>query len=441
MSKISRFHGFFHRFFRSIFTKLIFISLLTWVLILITVVAAFFISKQREGKSFYNNFNLYIEYIVEDLGSSPDRAKAMAISERTGLHIAYIGENENWSTRDGFPDVNGIDFHPVCDNLKYTLGKRIGHHIMRVETENGLLFFYFVRMDDDSRHGAIHLFLIVIISVILLACYFTLKKILQPLRWLGAGVEQVAHGNLDHKVPVRGRDELTELSEGFNEMVGRLKKMLTTKEHLLRDISHELRSPLTRMKVALELINDDDLKSEVEQDIVEMEHMINGILESARDHHQSKEQEKVLCNIGEIVLSVTTKYTKSTPTVRFTSPTSVVRSRVDENSLRILCTNLIENALKFSTETSVPVLVTLSCKDKVFTLSVTDSGSGISEKELPYIFEPFYRVDKSRSRKTGGYGLGLSLCKAIVEAHGGRISATSTVNMGTTIQLIFPLEK
>ena len=101
--------------------------------------------------------------------------------------------------------------------------------------------------------------------------------------------------------------------------------------------------------------------------------------------------------------------------------------------------DLSDNAVKFSDSDSDPIRITVKSRPPHVVVQIIDNGIGIPPDELPFIFEPFYRVDKSRTKDTGGYGLGLSLCKTIMEAHGGRIEIDSTPNVGTTVTLAFPV--
>lgn len=112
--------------------------------------------------------------------------------------------------------------------------------------------------------------------------------------------------------------------------------------------------------------------------------------------------------------------------------------QVDPEQIKIVFKNILTNAIKFSSPDSQPVSIRLKDRPPNIVLQIADHGIGIPQDELPFIFEPFYRVDKSRTKDTGGYGLGLSLCKTIMEAHGGRIQIDSTPNVGTTVTLFFP---
>jgi len=434
----------FQRFFRSIFTKLIFINLVAWFLILLAVVFAFFFSRSGEKGPFYKNVSQYIQYIIHDLGTPPQKENGVKIHNKTGVHISFSGENSRWTTRDHFPDIDKIHFHSFHGNEgdKVQFSGKYGRHSLRVQVDAGLLFFEFAGgAEEDLRQKVGHLLLLLLLSIILLGCYLTLKKLLFPLKELGAGVAEVASGNLSHQVPIQRNDELSELARSFNDMTLKLKKMMQTKEHLLRDISHELRSPLTRIKVALELIDESETKKGIEQDVVEMEEMITTILESARDHHDSRKQNLVQCDLNRILKKVAEKYSNITPGVQYVSDETTLYCMADESSLNTVFTNIIDNSVKFSAGQGRAIEVKLKKTENRGLVTVRDYGGGIEKSELSFIFEPFYRVDKSRSRQTGGFGLGLSLCKTIIESHGGKIEVKSIVGEGTTFLITLPLIK
>ncbi len=423
-----------HRIFSSVFTKLILIGLITWFLILVTVIVTFFISQHGTEGPFYKNANRYVQYIIEDIGSPPERQKALQLSETTGIHISYIGDTQRWTTRNDFPTFEKVRFRKLNDNDSIQFGKKRGHRFLKLKTDNGLMFFEFAGTDElERRSRSTHLFLFCLLTVVLFLSYLVIKRVLRPLKWLGTGVHQVKEGNLSHEVPLRGNDELTDLARSFNEMTAHLKSTLAAKEHLLRDISHELRTPLTRLRVALELLEDTEISQEMASDIAEMDEMIRGILETAKEHHISHRQNLTKLDLSRLLQTVTRKYENNLPAVNFSAPTDPLYSMVDGKSLQTVLTNCIENSLKFSTSNKKPIEIHLSRKDENGIITITDHGCGIEADELPYIFEPFYRIDFSRSRKTGGYGLGLSICKAIIEAHGGSINIYSTKGEGTQV--------
>jgi signal transduction histidine kinase len=142
-------------------------------------------------------------------------------------------------------------------------------------------------------------------------------------------------------------------------------------------------------------------------------------------------------NLRDLVRDICAAYQDQKPGIKMVSFPGDVICKMDAKRMVILFRNLLDNALRYSNPLGYPVEISLREKADEIIISVQDFGQGIPEQELPFIFEPFYRVDKSRSKKTGGYGLGMSLIKRIMEAHGGTVEISSRPNVGTTVFLKF----
>jgi signal transduction histidine kinase len=237
---------------------------------------------------------------------------------------------------------------------------------------------------------------------------------------------------------VKRSDELKDLAEAFNDMTDRIRGMLHTKEQLLLDVSHELRSPLTRVKVALEFLPEGKARDSIAGDISEMEKMINDILETARMHHLHGELKLQQTNLAKLLQEILPDFEKQLPAVQVDEFSDALVINIDPGQIKTVLKNIISNAIKFSNAASDPVRITVNQQSHYTVVQIADSGIGIPSEELSFIFEPFYRVDKSRSKETGGYGLGLSLCKTIMDAHDGKIEVTSKADEGTTVSLFFP---
>ena len=214
--------------------------------------------------------------------------------------------------------------------------------------------------------------------------------------------------------------------------------MLHTKEQLLLDVSHELRSPLTRVKVALEFLPEGKARNSIAEDIAEMEKMINEILETARMHHLHADLKLQPTDLVATLKEILPDYQELPPGVRFDDFPRALVINIDPGQIKTVFKNIISNAIKFSDAACDSVQISVKSEPHHAVVQIADSGIGIPVEELTFIFEPFYRVDKSRSKDTGGYGLGLSLCKTIMEAHGGKIEITSQPGEGTTVSLFFP---
>ena len=265
-----------------------------------------------------------------------------------------------------------------------------------------------------------------------------LRILFKPIRRLVKGVEEIAAGNLDHQFEECGPGEIKRISATLNTMTSQIRNMLDLKTQLLLDVSHELRSPLTRIKLALEMMEENSYKSSISNDLREMEWMLTEILETENlknGKNVLKLEEVELCDLIQACLQ---KYQEENRQIHVKAKSGRIRVILDPQRICLVLQNLVENAIKYSKDAKTTIDIDIEENDELISIAVKDQGVGIEAKEQEKIFEPFYRIDKSRNKKTGGYGLGLSLCKQIVSAHGGTISIDSDIGLGTTVTIALP---
>ena len=264
------------------------------------------------------------------------------------------------------------------------------------------------------------------------------STLLRPLRELNDGVTRLGEGELSVKIPRTTSDEFGTLTDAFNQMAARVREMIVVRDQLLVDVSHELRSPLTRLKVALELMPDDTQRMRLSREVAEMERMITGLLELER-LRAGRGVTLVRQDIVPVVRDVAATFEDRAPGVEVViDGARAFMLDVDAEQLRTVLRNLLENAAKYSLPDSRAIRISVSNDGGGAIVRVTDDGVGIPGEDADRIFEPFFRVDRSRSKESGGYGLGLSICKRVMEAHGGRIAIERTNGRGATFALIFP---
>jgi signal transduction histidine kinase len=306
------------------------------------------------------------------------------------------------------------------------------------------LFFWVVLTRDlhsmirkDIAHDGLLLMLVIVILAIVVVAHAFLRHLLRPLRELSDAVARVGDGAFDVQVPHRTGDEFGALADAFNSMVGKVRAMIGSRDQLLIDVSHELRSPLTRMKVALELLPADQQRARLSDDVAEMERMVTELLELERLRAgRGLQLERI--EILPLVAEAVSRHRGSQPEIRVSSISTQVVATVDAQKVRTVLRNLLDNALKHSLPDSGPIEVSVVEGPTALEVRVTDDGIGVPASELERLFEPFYRVDRSRSKETGGYGLGLSMCKRIMEAHGGSVAAEALRPRGCRFTLTFP---
>jgi len=425
--------------FGSVFTRLLLTILFTGFLINLLVIALFGFIRHKVDASMHAHLTQYIQYITQDLGVPPNIERAREIARAASMTISYTGPGESWSTSETVHPIQGRRIHIWHEEPGMLAGSVRGRYFVKVRHGEGELLFQAARgraaMDQIQK---VLIILICLFTLVLIMAYLAIRWILKPIRWLTEGVTQVGDGNLEHRVPEKRADEFRDLAEAFNDMVTRISKAMHAREQLLLDVSHELRSPLTRLKIGLEMLPEGTKKESLREDIIEMEKMITDILEASRMRHHAGSLNIQDVDLGKLIEELIPDFKDLPPGIVIKGELTENRVAADYEKAGIALRNIMDNALKYSQKSEQPVEVTLVSKPGYIEVVVRDHGIGIPAEDQPYIFEPFYRADKSRTRETGGYGLGLSMCKTIMVAHGGQIELNSTLNQGTTVTLAFP---
>ena len=274
------------------------------------------------------------------------------------------------------------------------------------------------------------------------------KGALSPIDRITKAARQIGAKGLNQRLKMNGPDdEVTRLANAFDEMLDRLETAFQREKRFTADVSHELRTPLTIIKgtaeVALRAKNPRDYQealATIDDEVDRMTNIINSLLTLARADAGQQQLEMKTMNLVDLVDSVYAAFLPIAAGKKIAfnkTATPLIEIRGDPNRLRQLLHNLIANALKYTPSGG---MVTLSlAKDGAWAkIAVADTGIGIAEKDLPHIFDRFYRVDRARSRAEGGAGLGLSIAKWIVEAHGGRIEVKSEAGKGTIFTVWLP---
>ena len=422
----------------SLFTRLLVTTVAAGLAITFMVIAGFIMIRMHSQGAFERNLMLYADYLKDDLGDPPDENRARAIARRSGMIIRFDHPDQTWQTGPlpRFLNLERAWVHRHPSGL--SLGNSKGHHFIRLPHGGGELTFIAPR---DARRADLAIWFLVAMALAMLTIlglsYLIIRNTLNPLRSLKAGVDGVGDGKLDQRIPENGASELRDLAGAFNAMAARIQRLLHSKEQLLLDVSHELRSPITRLKVQLEFLDDADARESLRCDIDEMEAMVTTLLESARLRHAAAALNPSTVDMGNLIGSLLPEFEARRPGI-VAGGLSAGPVRADPDKMMIVVRNLLDNALKHTPADGQAVSIALAETPEILEIVIEDHGEGIPDKDRPHLFEPFYRVDHSRSRKTGGYGLGLSLCKAIVDAHGGSIDLVSRVGEGTRVRVRIP---
>ena len=280
------------------------------------------------------------------------------------------------------------------------------------------------------------------------AGYFITGRALRPVDYMVREVHAIDEKKLNKRLSVNGNnDELSKLAATFNDMLDRLEDYFKRQNAFISNVSHELRTPLSVLKGYIELIDrwGKDNKDVLEESIgalkkeeQEMEILIERLLMLARGDNKTLNVNKKLFNVYELIAEIVrdAKVIFNEKNIEiFCDKTLEVNA--DRNLIKELLRIILDNALKY-TDIDGNIKIFAEEVDKNVAVIIKDDGIGIPEEEIPYIFDRFYRVDKARSKETGGMGLGLSIAKLIVELHGGSIEVRSKLNEGSEFKITIP---
>jgi signal transduction histidine kinase len=405
------------------------------------VVTFWYFDWERERPSVQATAVNYARFVLAELSDPPDTANARLVAERLGIGMRISGPGVAWTTSPDFPEFADVDLPPAADGvtragIERGLGVSAeltrGSYRYLMSLQAGRVALGSGNMTEDVVDA-------LVMIMVLAGVYLVTRRLLRPVRVLSEGVERLRRGDLDVEMPTRRTDELGSLIVSFNAMARAVRERIRARDQLLLDVSHEIRSPLTRMRVALEMMPDSAAKSSVIEDIAETEAMITELLETERLDSPHGGLARASVDISALLRDAVAASGGEPPGVELKGADAPIQGHVDPERIRTLVNNVLSNALKYSNPSGPPVSVVADAFDDHVMVSFHDHGVGIAKGDLAYVFEPFYRADRSRSKDTGGYGIGLSLAKRIAEAHGGSIEISSEPGEGTSVLVSLPV--
>ena len=307
----------------------------------------------------------------------------------------------------------------------------------------------------ENLHGIqlkILLWMFIVAALVLIVSMYVMRTITRPIGELSEGIRKMTGGDLSARVNVRGRNEFSELARAFNSMSEKIEALDKTRSQFVSNASHELKTPLSTMKILIEtLLYQDpvdpamtkDFLNDVNKEIDRLNRIVSDLLTLV-----NIDSGGMKLNLAELSLNalLDEQVKRLLPLAR-ENGIEINLEMKDEitivgDSLKLqqVIYNVIDNAIKY-TPRGGEVETSLLRSGRRALIRISDTGIGIPAEDLPHIFDRFYRVDKARSRATGGTGLGLSIVKQIVQQHGGNITATSIEGKGTSFEIDLPVQQ
>ena len=413
------------------------------ILIQIVVGGVFFDSiwyKTNRGlvRSAANEINTFLALYPEFKQKNKANELINIYKDKSGIIISIKKETQqlpSTETVKWYSLYDKIVLEEFTDKIKnpYWHNVRFNSSFVQVLVllnKNEVIEFLVPKSKIRSTSGRIFALWITVPSLIFLfISIIFLRNQIRPIVLLSQAAERFGKGQFDSDFKVSGALEIRQASYEFERMKRRILKHISQRTAMLSGISHDLKTPLTRLKLQIELLNKNQKLNSLKEEITEMEKMINEYLDFASNQY-SQPVEKF--NIVQLIQNLIDKSFKKN--IKIKSPKSLIFSG-RKNLIRRCIANIINNSQKYAENISI------TCKKikKTILINIDDDGPGISDEHKEKVFRPFYRVDKSRSLKDSNVGLGLSIVEDIVNSHGGTVKLLNNPKgKGLRVSLSFP---
>ncbi len=421
------------------------INRITWLALAASLLMALFIglfiyffsehSREHHRRHDWRSMH----FIARQIHEHPTPRQFKRIAEEFDVDLRYFNRNSKfkYATKEDMPNFEDVRKTRRRAPPGMTLGRVKDVPVIVHTSGPHLIMAVFPQPNsEESWNDTITIIAPLALALLFLwgGFYYMQRRLLAPLKILRDDMQKAGKGKWQES-PIIRQDEIGELATEFNNMQKRLRNVVEAKGRFLADASHELRSPLARLRLAAEFVTDEKLRQRMTTDIGELDLLSSDILTKTRLENFVVSMPKKPLNIDELLKH-------SGDTINDTRIVLELNAAViingDLQSLRHAVDNLLNNALKFADKW---VLLKSEIHDSAVLISVSDDGAGAATADLPYLFEPFYRADLSRSRNTGGFGMGLAIVQAAAIAHNGTATAKNNPQGGLTVTIKLPMEQ
>ena len=346
--------------------------------------------------------------------------------------------------KDDFPNISGErKFSPMDRSLRRELKSTFGNNNywfntskfknaveIKIRSENEVIEFLVPK--DMVSASSVRLFLLWTtlpsIVLIIIALIF-LKNQTKPLVKLAKAAERFGKGDYVNDFRASGSQEIRKAAFEFDRMAKRINRHLNQRAEMLSGISHDLRTPLTRLKLQLAMLKQKDISESMSKDIDEMEKMLNDYLQFAKTQVQ---EPSTIINLNDLLLSIRNKFNNNNFTFNESSDLIELKGRL--TALQRSFENIIQNGLTYGKKVNVEI----QKGNRLATILFEDDGPGIPEDQYKNVFKPFFRLDKSRSLNQSGVGLGLAIVEDVINSHGGNIQLGKSKKNGLQVKISLP---
>ncbi|MBQ4863236.1 HAMP domain-containing histidine kinase [Pseudoalteromonas sp. MMG013] len=408
----------------------------TILLVVFILIGSFSLSEKEAKKIVYDRHEALYEIMAKLVTGPIDIKKLKVEAKKNRVEIHITRGTQHWNTGGKLPTIT------VLQENATPLGKIYF-------TKVGAKYFVYTISNNTTIVVTSQIANLIVYSngltlwpwfaalCVLLISYKVLNSQLKPINTAINSAIQISQGNFKFRIEKHPKNDLSNLTQGLNAMAESLEQLFSSKNELLLSVSHELRSPMARMKVLLALLTHNETVSKLNSEINKMDEIVEQLLESERlkDSHKLVNLETYF--LPNVLTGILDSFDNN-PALRVEGTIPEIAIDIDFGRFKFLIRNLIENALTHS-HSSSPVILTCSKESTELFIRVRDFGSGIEAEFLPKIFDPFSQATGVDNRNSQGVGLGLFLCKRIALVHGGDLSVSSEIGKGSEFTVTLPI--
>lgn len=421
---------------------LIFIPLI--VVQVVSVVMFFDGSWSRMGRRLSDNLTSDMSFIMEQVNRNPSRLKEMQAlsSQKFGMEFEYYSNQDKLKAISKVRKANRMIVGYLEESLEKAFpkaeinifeGKADKDLVVMIDSDQGLYRFLTTRKKIFSTSIFMFVVWMVGTSILLfLVAVLFLRIQVRSIAELAQVAEDFGKGIDNKDFKPYGSSEVRKAALAFIKMKERIQRQISERTQMLAGVSHDLRTPLTRMKLQAAMMPDGDDKKDFLSDIDEMEKMLDGYLSFVSGEGGEKSS---FVDVNEMILSIINKFRNKKALIRYSTNDQVSAIQGREQALKRALTNVISNAFRYGKT----IAVKLESNDKKLMIAIEDDGPGIPKDKRDDVFKAFYRLENSRNKETGGVGLGLSIAKDVITSHGGTIELDDSSLGGLKVLVSIPL--
>lgn len=396
------------------------------------------------GRRLSDNLTSDMSFIMEQVNRNPSRLKEMQAlsSQKFGMEFEYYSNQDKLKAISKVRKANRMIVGYLEESLEKAFpkaeinifeGKADKDLVVMIDSDQGLYRFLTTRKKIFSTSIFMFVVWMVGTSILLfLVAVLFLRIQVRSIAELAQVAEDFGKGIDNKDFKPYGSSEVRKAALAFIKMKERIQRQISERTQMLAGVSHDLRTPLTRMKLQAAMMSDGDDKKDFLSDIDEMEKMLDGYLSFVSGEGGEKSS---FVDVNEMILSIINKFRNKKALIRYSTNDQVSAIQGREQALKRALTNVISNAFRYGKT----IAVKLESNDKKLMIAIEDDGPGIPKDKREDVFKAFYRLENSRNKETGGVGLGLSIAKDVITSHGGTIELDDSSLGGLKVLVSIPL--